>query len=88
MKKKGEIMKRDSGLKKFNRVNPKRVDPHAVTTMISFEMDTNDISRLKDEVDHLGISHLILLKSIIHRFLNGELVDSSEVKKIGTEKAM
>lgn len=59
-----------------------KVDPQAGKTLISIRLDGNDIGELKRESLRLGIPYQTLIGSILHRFVFGELIDKSEVKKL------
>ncbi len=74
-------MRKEYDIKKFKKVHPSRVDPDP-RMMISLRAIPRDISLLKDEADRLGIPYQSLINSIIHRFVNGELIDKAEAKKI------
>lgn len=60
---------------------PKTV-PEANKLPISIRLDAHDISLLRDEADRLGIPYQTLIGSIIHRYINGELLDKREIKLI------
>lgn len=73
-------MRKEYEIKKFKK-NPARQDSDP-RVMISLRAIPRDISLLKDEADRLGIPYQSLINSIIHRFVNGELIDKEEAKKI------
>jgi predicted DNA binding CopG/RHH family protein len=72
-------------LSKFKRVDPKRVDPEATKIPLSLRLDATDLVAVRDEADRLGIPYQTLIGSIIHRYINGQLLDKREIdlKKIG-----
>jgi predicted DNA binding CopG/RHH family protein len=59
-----------------------KVDPEAARTMISLRLDGDLVGGLKREAYRLGIPYQTLIGSILHRYVNGELIDKSEAKKI------
>ena len=67
----------NEGIELFKE-NPDRITDKLINLQVSLER----LSALKDESDRLGISSKVLAESILHRFLNGELIDRSEVEKI------
>ena len=76
-------MKNEYDLKKLKKKPVKRkVDPEANKTMISLRLHGADLADLKREADRLGIPYQTLLSSIVHRYVNGELIDREEAKKI------
>lgn len=72
-----------SELKKRDK-KPK-VDPEAVKIAISLRIDTQDLSLLRDEAERQGIPYQTLINSLIHRYVNGDLLDKRDVNilKIG-----
>lgn len=64
------------------RSGPVKSEPEASRTMISLRLDCLDLSALKDEAERLGMPYQTLISSIIHRFVNGELIDKKEVRKL------
>lgn len=57
----------------------KKVDPEAVKVAVSLRLDSSDLSKVRDEADRMGIPYQTLIGSIIHRYVNGELMDKREV---------
>ncbi len=78
---KKECMKKEYDFSKGKRVSPDKVD-RDIKIMISLRTDPRIISLLKDEADRLGMPYQTLINSILHRFVNGELIDKKEAKKI------
>ncbi len=50
--------------------------------MITMRLENNDISRLKEEAKNQGLPYQSLIGSILHKYLNGTLVDINEAKKV------
>lgn len=50
--------------------------------MITMRLENDDIERLKIEAEKQGLAYQSLIGSILHKYLNGILVDISEVKKV------
>ena len=82
---KGVIMKDEYDFSKAKRVDPKRIDPDAIKIPTSLRLDANDVSKIRDEADRLGIPYQTLIGSIIHRYVNGQLLDKKDVElfKVG-----
>lgn len=59
---------------------PAKHNPEADRIQISIKMDANVLGELKTEALRLGIPYQTLLNSVLHRFVNGELVDSKEIE--------
>lgn len=66
-------MKKEYDFSKAKKINPKKVDTSA--TMVSIRLESQLVSLLRDEADRLGIPYQTLIKSVLHRFTTGELVD-------------
>jgi predicted DNA binding CopG/RHH family protein len=79
------IMKDEYDFSKAKRVDPKRIDPDAIKIPTSLRLDANDVSKIRDEADRLGIPYQTLIGSIIHRYVNGQLLDKKDVElfKVG-----
>jgi predicted DNA binding CopG/RHH family protein len=82
---KGVIMKDEYDFSKAKRVDPKRIDPDAIKIPTSLRLDASDVSKIRDEADRLGIPYQTLIGSIIHRYVNGQLLDKKDVElfKVG-----
>lgn len=50
--------------------------------MVTMRLENNDITRLKEEAKNQGLPYQSLIGSILHKYLNGTLVDINEVKKV------
>lgn len=50
--------------------------------MVTMRLEGNDISRIKEEAKNQGLPYQSLIGSILHKYLNGTLVDISEAKKV------
>jgi predicted DNA binding CopG/RHH family protein len=78
-------MKDEYDFSKAKSVDPKRIDPDAIKIPTSLRLDANDVSKIRDEADRLGIPYQTLIGSIIHRYVNGQLLDKKDVElfKVG-----
>lgn len=50
--------------------------------MFTLRLDQGDLSKLKTLAEEQGLPYQSLLGSVIHRYVNGTLVDITEAKKI------
>ena len=50
--------------------------------MVTMRLNSADVTKLKQIADTQGLQYQSLVNSIIHRYLNGTLVDITEAKKI------
>lgn len=50
--------------------------------MVTMRLEGNDLSNLKEEAKKQGLPYQSLIGSILHKYLNGTLVDISEAKKV------
>jgi predicted DNA binding CopG/RHH family protein len=69
-------MKREYNLGKLKK-RPGKVksDPDAAKTPISIRLDGGVLADLRSEAERLGIPYQTLISSVLHRYVNGELVD-------------
>ncbi|WP_413557649.1 hypothetical protein [Bdellovibrio sp. HCB209] len=73
-------MKKEYDLKKMRKRNSKVLTKEEVNkTLISVRLNTNDLIDIKTEAERLGIPYQTLIGSILHRFINGELIDRKSV---------
>jgi predicted DNA binding CopG/RHH family protein len=81
-------MKREYNLKKLKkRTVPVKVDSESIKVPISIRLDASDLAMLKTEADKKGLPYQTLIGSILHQFLNGELIDRSTVQILKKFKA-
>jgi predicted DNA binding CopG/RHH family protein len=77
---KGSSMKKEYNLKKLNKRPGKiKVDSEAAKTPISIRLDGVILAALKTEAERLGIPYQTLVSSVLHRFVQGELVDKKSL---------
>ncbi len=50
--------------------------------MFTLRLDQGDLAKLKVLAEEQGLQYQSLLGSIIHRYVNGTLIDITEAKKI------
>lgn len=50
--------------------------------MVTMRLDENDIECLKEEAKNQGLPYQSLIGSVLHKYLNGTLVDIGEAKKV------
>lgn len=73
-------MKREYSLGKLKKRPGKvKVDPDAAKTPISIRLDGTVLADLRSEADRLGIPYQTLISSILHRYIQGELVDPKAI---------
>ena len=75
-------MKDEYDFKTMKKKKPRPADPTASKLMISLRLDGADLADIKREAERTGIPYQTLISSILHRFVNGELIDRKEAKKI------
>ncbi|QLY24230.1 hypothetical protein [Bdellovibrio sp. KM01] len=81
-------MKKEYDLKKLKKKPAKSIPKEDVNkTLLSVRLNTNDLIDIKTEAERLGIPYQTLIGSILHRFINGELIDrkSAEFLKLISE---
>jgi len=57
-------------------------DAQEVKRPVTLRLAEKDISALKVKADYFGLPYQTLVSSILHRFVNDELVDKEEVRKL------
>ena len=73
-------MKREYSLSKLKKRPGKvKTDPNAAKTPISIRLDGTVLADLRSEADRLGIPYQTLISSILHRYVQGELVDPKAI---------
>ena len=73
-------MKKEYNLKKLKKRPDKvKVDKSATKLPISFRIDGSVLADIKTEAERLGIPYQTLISSILHRYINGALVDLKSV---------
>lgn len=63
-----------------------KTDTAATKVDVSVRLDAADLVLLKDEAARLGLSYQTLLRSVVHQYVTGELVQKTTVeilKKLG-----
>ncbi len=81
-------MKKEYDLKRLKRRPGKlRVDPSATTVPVSLRLDGSDLALLKSEAEKRGIPYQTLLGSILHQYLNGDLIEKKTVEMLKKIKA-
>ncbi len=79
-RKRREPMKRDYDLGKLRKRPGKvRIDPDAAKTPISIRLDGAVLADLRSEAERLGIPYQTLISSVLHRYVQGELVDPKAI---------
>ena len=74
-------MKKSYNLKELKKRPGKvKVDPESSRVMISLKMDANNLAETKNEAERLGMPYQTLINSILHRYVNGELVDKRDLR--------
>ncbi len=57
-----------------------RSDKSAAKIQVGLRLDGSDLARLKSEADRRGIPYQTLVGSILHQYLNDELIDRRTVE--------
>lgn len=69
-------MKKEYDLSKLKKRPGKvKVSSEAAKVPISIRLDGSDLAKLKTEAERQGIPYQTLISSILHRFINGDLLD-------------
>ena len=74
-------MKKEYDLKKM-KGRSNKYDPNANKVQISMRLNGGLISQIKEEASKLGIPYQTLIQSILHQYVNGELVSSSQLQNL------
>jgi predicted DNA binding CopG/RHH family protein len=73
-------MKREYNLGKLKKRPGKvKIEPDAAKTPISIRLDGSVLADLRSEADRLGIPYQTLISSILHRYVQGKLVDPKAI---------
>ena len=73
-------MKREYNLGKLRKRPGKvKTDADAAKTPISIRLDGTVLADLRSEADRLGIPYQTLISSVLHRYVQGELVDPKAI---------
>ena len=71
-------MKKEYDLKKMKkRPGKTKVHKDAEKVAIHIRLDALVVDELKNEAQRLGLPYQTLINSVLHRFVNGDLVDKS-----------
>ena len=74
-------MRKQYNLKKLKKRPGKvKVDPDAVKIPISLRLDAGLLLMLKTESERRGLPYQTFISSILHQFMNGELIERSTVE--------
>ena len=57
-----------------------KADKSATKIQVGLRLDGSDLARLKSEADRLGIPYQTLVGSILHQYLNDELIERKTVE--------
>lgn len=69
-------MKKEYDLKKLKkRPGKPKVDKDATKIPVSLRLDGIVLAQIKTEAERLGIPYQTLISSILHRYVNADLVD-------------
>jgi predicted DNA binding CopG/RHH family protein len=73
-------MRKEYDLKKLKKREGKvREDRSATKVPVTLRLDGSDLSLLREEAERRGIPYQTLIGSILHQFLNGELIERRTV---------
>ena len=74
-------MRKEYDLKKLKKREGKvREDRSATKVPVTLRLDGSDLSLLREEAEKRGIPYQTLIGSILHQFLNGELIERRTVE--------
>ena len=74
-------MKKEYDLRRLKRRPGKiKADKSAAKVQVGLRLDGSDLARLKSEADRLGIPYQTLVGSILHQYLNDELIERKTVE--------
>ncbi len=77
------FMKKEYDLKNMKeRKNTQ--DRQANKVQISLRLDGSLIAKVKEEAHRLGIPYQTLVQSILHQYINGELLSSKELSRLNS----
>lgn len=73
-------MKKDYDLDKLKkRVEKPQSNSSATKVSVNIRLDGSTVAAIRTEAERMGIPYQTLIGSILHRFVNGELIDKSSV---------
>lgn len=77
---KGSTMKKEYNLDKMTKRKGKvKVVADANKVAISLRLDSSIIAGLREEAQKLGLPYQTLISSILHQYLNGELISKKNL---------
>ena len=81
-------MKQEYNLKNLKKRRGKvKADKSAAKVPISLRVDGSDLGSLKDEANRLGVPYQTLVSSILHQYINGDLIEKKTVEMLKKLKA-
>lgn len=72
-------MKKEYNLSKLKKRGTNRVDPDSAKIPISIRLDGSVLADLRTEAERMGIPYQTFIGSVLHRYVNGELVDPKSI---------
>jgi len=76
-------MKREYDLKRLRkRAGTVKVDSGAAKSAISIRLDGSVLAAFKTEATRMGIPYQTLIGSVLHRYINGELMDKKVIATV------
>ena len=73
-------MKKEYDLEKLKKREEKpQPSPSATKVAVNLRLDGSTIAAIRTEAERMGIPYQTLIGSILHRFVNGELIDKASV---------
>ena len=64
-----------------------KADPEAAKVPISIRLDGSVLAAIKTEAERLGLPYQTLVGSVLHRYVNGDLLDRKSVFPLNLGKA-
>ena len=73
-------MKKEYDLEKLKKREAKPQSSPSVTKVsVNLRLDGSTVAAIRTEAERMGIPYQTLISSILHRFVNGELIDKASV---------
>ena len=80
-------MKKEYDLTKLRkRAGAVKVDSAAAKSAISIRLDGSLLAAIKTEAVRMGIPYQTLIGSLLHRYVNGELIDRKAVEAVSRSR--
>ena len=74
-------MDKKPDLKKMRKRASIKTHPEASEIIVNIRLGAITVDGIKNEAERLGLPYQGLINSVLHRFITGELVDKTHLKK-------